>query len=341
LQLITEVADRARDRVHRVPTVAEIGSVLDRLYDPAGAESWDAVGLVCGEPATEVQRVLFAVDPVAVVAEEALQWGADLLVTHHPLFLRAVHGVAATTPKGRVVHGLVRGGVALHVAHTNADSADPGVSDALADALSLRETRPIDAQLAEAVDKLVVFVPGPDADRLIDALAAAGAGHIGAYERCAWTTTGTGTFRPGPGADPTIGAVGAVERVAELRVEMVLPRAHRSAVLTALRSVHPYEEPAFDVYELVQQPGTTGIGRIGVLDQAQPFAAFVERVARALPGTAGGVRGAGDPEAMVRTVAVCGGAGDSLLPTVQAASVDAYVTADLRHHPVSEAREHG
>ena len=324
-----------------MPTVADVVDALDRLYDPARSESWDAVGLVCGDPNAEVRRVLFAVDPVAVVANEAVQWSADLLITHHPLFLRAVHSVAATTPKGRLVHGLVSAGVALHVAHTNADSADPGVSDALASALGLSQCRPLDPQPAEAVDKLVVFVPEPDTERLVDALATAGAGSIGAYERCAWVTAGTGTFRPGPGADPTIGSVGSIERVPEIRVEMVLPRADRPAVLQALLAAHPYEEPAYDVYELAQQAGSSGIGRIGILEEAEPFAAFVQRVVKALPATAAGVRGAGEPDMQIRTVAVCGGAGDSLLSAVRAAGVDVYVTADLRHHPASEAREHG
>ena len=329
------------DSVRQVSTVADVVAALDGLYDPARAEAWDAVGLVCGDPEAEVRRVLFAVDPVMTVADEAVEWEADLLVTHHPLFLRPVHGVAATSPKGRLVHGLIGAGVALHVAHTNADSADPGVSDALARALGLGDLRPLDPQPAEAVDKLVVFVPEPDTERVIDALAAAGAGTIGAYERCAWTSAGTGTFRPGPGAAPAIGSVGTIERVAETRVEMVLPRAARSAVVAALGAVHPYEEPAYDVYELAEQPGLTGIGRVGVLDEAEPFAEFVERVGRSLPATAAGVLGAGDPDTPVQTVAVCGGAGDSLLDTVRAAGVDVYVTADLRHHPAAEIREHG
>ncbi|MGH8775094.1 MAG: Nif3-like dinuclear metal center hexameric protein [Jiangellaceae bacterium] len=328
-------------RVRPVPSVAEVVAALDRLYDPAHAESWDAVGLVCGDPDAEVRRVLFAVDPVAVVADEAVEWGAGLLVAHHPLFLRPVHGVAATTPKGRLVHRLVSSGVALHVAHTNADSADPGVSDALGAALGLTDLQPLDPRPAEPIDKLVVFVPEPDADRLLDSLAAAGAGRIGAYERCAWTTSGVGTFRPGAGARPTIGSVGAIERVDEVRVEMVVPRAARSAVLAALRATHPYEEPAYDVYELAEQPGDTGIGRVGTLDRAEPLSTFVQRVARALPATAGGVRAAGVPDQPVRTVAVCGGAGDSLLSATRAAGVDAFVTADLRHHPASESREAG
>jgi dinuclear metal center YbgI/SA1388 family protein len=221
-----------------MPTLADVVGILDAAYDPRWAEPWDAVGLVCGDPAAEVGKVLFAVDPVDAVVAEAVAWGADLLVTHHPLLLKPVHGVAATTFKGRTVHRLISGGVALLTAHTNADVADPGVSDALARALGLTVSGPI--------------LPAPDA-------------------------------------------------------------------------------PA------------RGLGRFGALPSAEPLSAFAERVAAALPATAAGVRVAGDPDRAIRHVAVCGGAGDDreLLAAVRAAGADAYVTADLRHHPVSEAREAG
>lgn len=330
-----------RGKVPGVPRLADVIAVIDGLYEPSRAEQWDAIGLVCGDPDAEVERVLFAVDPVTAVADEAVAWEADLLVTHHPLFLRAIHGVAASTPKGRIVHTLIRHGVGLHVAHTNADSADPGVSDALAAAIGLTDLRPLAPQLAPATDKLVVFVPEADTDQLIDALADAGAGQIGAYDRCAWTASGTGTFRAGEGASPTIGSVGAIEQVPERRVEMVMPRGRRHEVVAALIEAHPYEEPAYDVYELASPLSSTGIGRIGTLPEAESLTTFARRVASALPTTAGGVRVAGDSDAPVRTVAVCGGAGDSLFDAVRAARVDAYVTADLRHHPASEALETG
>ena len=317
--------------------LAQITDALDRLYDPRWAESWDAVGLVCGDPAAEVSRVLFAVDPVEAVVDEALDWGASLLVTHHPLLLRSVHGVPATTSKGRVVHRLIQAGCGLFVAHTNADAADPGVSDALAEALGLVDIAPLDPVAQDSQDKLVTFVPDKHAPALIDALAAAGAGSIGPYDRCAWTVHGTGTFRPGPTATPTIGAPGRVERVEEVRVEMVLPRSRRTAVVAALRSAHPYEEPAFDVIELASLPSTRGIGRVGSLPEPETLEEFTARVASALPETVWGVRAAGDPEAPVRRVAVCGGAGDSLLPAAAHSGVDVYVTADLRHHPATEA----
>src|SRR5206468_5893467 len=141
-------------------------------------------------------KVLLAVDPVAAVVDEALGWGADLLVTHHPLLLSAVHGVPASDPRGALVHRLIRGGCALFVAHTNADVASPGVSDALADVLGLVDVRPLAPAAADPLDKLVVFVPVADADRVLDAIAAEGAGAVGDYERSAWRTTGEGTFRP-------------------------------------------------------------------------------------------------------------------------------------------------
>jgi dinuclear metal center YbgI/SA1388 family protein len=225
-----------------MPTLAEITAVLDAVYPPAHAQSWDAVGLVCGDPDAEVRRVLFAVDPVEAVFDEALEWGAQLLVTHHPLLLKAVNGVPATTFKGRGVHRLILGGCALLTAHTNADVASPGVSDALAAALGLRVTGPI------------------------------------------------------------------------------LPLSQ-----LGVRGAEPH----------------LGLGRFGELPEPEPLSAFAERVARALPATAAGVRSAGEPDRPVHRVAVCGGAGDDrdLLAAVRAAGADAYVTADLRHHPASEAME--
>ena len=318
------------------PSLTDVVSVLDVLYPPALAADWDAVGLVCGDPAEPVRSVLFAVDPVAVVVEEAIAHGVDLLVTHHPLFLRGTSTVAATTAKGRAVHRLIRAGIGLHVAHTNADHANPGVSDALADVFGLVDTRPLEPLPAPALDKVVVFVPEPDAEKLIDALAAAGAGELGDYARCAWSTPGVGTFLPRAGATPTVGFVGEIARVDEARVEMVFARVARSEVIEALQAAHPYEEPAFDVVELASWPGNEGTGRVGELSVPMTLRAFAALVGSTLPATAGGGRVAGDLDREVRRIAVCGGAGDAYLRQASTSGADVYVTADLRHHVVSE-----
>jgi dinuclear metal center YbgI/SA1388 family protein len=216
-------------------TLGEVVAALQARYDPALAESWDAVGLVCGDPGDPVERVLVAVDPVAAVVDEAVESGAGLLVTHHPLFLTAVHGVPADDPKGRLVHRLVRAGCGLFVAHTNADrAAEVGVNDALAAVLGLTSTRPL---------------------------------------------------------------------------EPVTPGSRQ------------------------------GLGRVGELPEPTTLAAFAAHAAAVLPATAGGVRAAGDPDRPVRTVAVCGGSGGSLLPAAAAAGADVLLTSDLRHHPVSESQE--
>jgi dinuclear metal center YbgI/SA1388 family protein len=317
-------------------TVADVVGALERLYEPAWSEEWDAVGLTCGDPAAPVRRILFAVDPVPEIADEAVALGADLLVTHHPLYLRGTSQVAATTAKGRVVHRLVRAGIALFTAHTNADVADPGVSDALAELLGLGDLRPLEPRPGDPVDKLVTFVPHEAVERVLDALAGAGAGRIGNYARCAWTTDGVGTFRPEQGANPSIGAVGRIEQVPETRVEMVFPRSARVAVVDALTAAHPYEEPAYDVIELAVPPSTRGSGRVGRLAEPTSVVAFVERAVAVLPATAGGLRIAGDLDRRVRRVAVCGGAGDAYLAAARRSGADLYLTADLRHHPASE-----
>lgn len=218
-----------------MPRLSEVIAALDALWPAERAEQWDAVGTVCGAPEAEVSRVLFAVDPVQEIVDEAVRLGADLLITHHPLYLRGTTTVAASTFKGRVVHDLIKHDIALHVAHTNADSADPGVSDALAGALGLRVVGPL--------------VPDP--------------------------------------ADAA---------------------------------------------------GRRGLGRVCELEHPLSLAEFAERAATRLPATAQGIRVAGDPAQTIRRVAVSGGSGDSLFAAVRAAGVDAFLTADLRHHPVSEAR---
>ena len=323
-----------------MPALRDVVDLLHGWYPPDTADAHDAVGLVYGDPAQEVGKVAFAVEPTIDVAREAAAWGADLLVVHHPLFLRAVHGFAETTPKGHTLGTLARAGCALLTAHTNADRADPGVSDALAAALGITEVQPIRAE-GDPLDKLTVYVPEADADRVRGALAEAGAGVIGAYESASFSSPGEGRFRPMEGAHPTVGEVGALEVVGETRIEVVLDRRIRSRVIAAMLVAHPYEEPAWDVVELADSgTASTGGGRIGDVEPTT-LQDFATRVADALPSTARGVLVAGEPDRAVRRVALAGGAGDFLLGDVLRTDADVYVTSDLRHHPAMEFVEQG
>lgn len=332
------------------PLLSEVVAALDALYDPRRADDWDRVGTVCGDPDQPVRRVLVAVDPTLAVVGEAVDLGADLLLTHHPLLLRGVHGVAATTPKGRAVHTLVTNGVALHTCHTNADSPPGGVSDTLARLLGLTDVRPLDPDeplegvddVPVALDHLSVLVPTDAVDAVVAALGDAGAGAVGDYDRAHFRSAGTGMFRPLPGSSPALGRVGELTSVEEVRVETVLPRTARRAVLDALARSHPYEQPAHDLHPVatVAPAPTSGSGRIGRLSSPEPLDAFVDRVLAVLPASRSVARVAGDPARTVATVALCGGAGDFLLDHARQQGADVYLTSDLRHHPVSELLEH-
>jgi dinuclear metal center YbgI/SA1388 family protein len=317
--------------------LGEVIAVLDEAYPPQLAHDWDSVGLVCGDPDEQLESVTLAVDATDAVVDTVGPGG--LLVAHHPLLLRGVDTVAASTPKGALIHRLIRSRAALFTAHTNADAANPGVSDALAESLGLTVDGVLEpAGFGAALDKWVIFVPADNTEALREALFAAGAGRIGDYSHCSWSITGTGQFLPGAGASPAIGTVGAVQRVEEDRVEVIAPASLRARVLAAMRAAHPYEEPAFDVFSLAALPAGTGIGRVGSLPRPLRLADFVELVNQALPQTTWGVRAAGDPDASITRVAVCGGSGDSLLGAARSAGVQAYLTADLRHHPADEHR---
>lgn len=311
---------------------------MDGWYPPATAESWDAIGLTCGDPAEPVERILLAVDCVPATVAEAVSCGAQLLITHHPLLLSGVHGVPADDPKGALVHRMIRAGVAHFVAHTNADVAADGVSQALAGRLGLDGIRPLAPGPAPALDYLTVYVPAPDYERLISALTEAGAGaSAGNYDQCTFTVPGQCTYRPLPGADPADGEIGVLTRKPELALSLVLPRRRRDAVLAAMRQAHPYEEVAFTLTEQPALPAGTGAGRIGVLPEPMTLRDFTGHVAARLPSTAWGVRAAGDPERLVRTVAVCGGSGASYTELARACGADAYLTSDLKHHSTVEA----
>ncbi|MDT9595030.1 Nif3-like dinuclear metal center hexameric protein [Nocardioides zeae] len=317
-------------------TLGDVVDLVHGWFPPATAEDWDAVGLVYGDPTRTVRKVMFAVDVDEAVAAEAADWGADLLLVHHPLFLTPVHGFAATTPKGRTLARLAEAGCALLVAHTNADQAVGGVSEALATALGLTEQEPIVPGSGEPYDKVTVMVPTDAAAPVRAAIAEAGAGAIGHYDHCTFSTPGRGRFRPLEGAEPTVGTVGDIAIVDEERVEAVLPRRLRRRVVAALVAAHPYEEPAYDVVELADpQALSSGTGRVGVVERTT-LGDFARTVADALPATAGGVRVAGDPARSVRRIAVCGGAGDFLLDRLAGSDVDVYVTSDLRHHRAAE-----
>ena len=317
------------------PTVAHVVAALDAWAPPGQKADFDRVGLQVGDPAAAVSRVLVALDLTPAVVDEAAETGAELVVTHHPLLFKPVGRVTAHDAVGSLVWRLARAGVSYAAVHTNLDAAWGGVSFALAELLGVEDARLL-APLDGVMRKVVVFVPEGAADAVRGALAEAGAGEIGAYAGCSFSSPGVGRFTPGAAASPAVGeAGGGEEAVEEVRIEVVVPQWEVGRVQRAVAAAHPYEEPALDVYP-VEGPATRqGYGAVGELAEPMPLPAFLARVAERLG--AGALRYAGDDGASVRRVAVCGGAGLSFLPAALASGADAYVTSDVTYHRFSEA----
>ncbi len=325
-------------------TVSDWLTLVDARHPEATAQSWDHVGLQVGAPDAPVDRVLVALDVTSTVVAEAAQVPNTLVLAHHPLLFRPLAALTPDTATGRVALAAAQGGVAVAAAHTNLDVATDGAgtSDPVVRALDLVDVGPLTTATVPAGDvKLVTFVPHEHLDAVLDALAEAGTGTIGGYTHCSFTTPGTGRFRPGPDARPFVVAGDGRDgptAVEEVRVEVVVPRARVDAARAALATAHPYEQVAVDVY-LLADTTRPSLGRRGRLPAPMPLGAVAARLRDALP--APDLRLAGDPARVVDTVAVVGGAGDSMVDAALAAGVDLYVTGDLRHHVVLDALEQG
>ena len=315
-------------------TVSDVLAHLDAWAPPGQKADFDRVGLQVGDADAEIDRVLVALDLTPAVVDEAAETGAGLVVTHHPLLFKPVGRVTSRDAVGSLVWRLARAGVSYIAVHTNLDAARGGVSFALAEQIGVRDPE-ILAPLDGVMKKVVVSTPETAAAAVRQSLADAGAGEIGDYAACSFTTEGTGRFVPEAGAQPAVGDVGSPESVAEVRIEAVVPAWSVGAVRREISEAHPYEEPAIDVYPLEIQTTRQGYGAVGMLDAPEPLAEFLARVRDALG--AGALRYVGDSEATVQRVAVCGGAGMSFLSAALGARADAFVTADVTYHRFFEA----
>ena len=313
---------------------------MGRLGDRAPwakAGGWDPVGLQIGDPSAKVERVALCHEVTEDVVARLEDQPVDLLVSYHPLLFRpTTRLLAGRSPAGRALR-LARAGIALGVVHTNFDVAPGGTSDALAAALGLVEVRGFAPLAGPDSIKLVTFLPAAAADGVLDAVVRAGAGRIGNYTHCSFRGEGVGSFFAAEGTAPVVGEEGRLNREPEVRLEFVAPRAREEAVVAALVSAHPYEEPAFDVYDRRGDAGL--VGRIGHLEQAIPLASFAAQVAGALGDSP--LRWAGPGAREVARVAVVPGSGAEFLEQAATLGAEVMVTGDLTHHRVREALDRG
>lgn len=322
--------------------VADWVALVDDRYPERDAASWDATGLQVGDPADPVRGVMVCLDATRAAIDEARDAGCDLIVAHHPLLFRGLDRLTPSSAAGRLALHAARCGVSVLAAHTNVDVAAPGATETITELLGVGGLQPLQATPPPQQLKLVTFVPRENTVEVLGALSAAGAGVIGEYDHCGFRVAGTGSFRPSPAANPHLGERGAINEVAEDRLEVDLNRRDLEAVVDALWDAHPYEEVAYDVYPLAGPPsagGGKGLGRVGELSEPLSLREVCDRLVDGLATPF--LRVAGELDQSVSRVAACAGAGDALIDDALAAGADCYITGDLRHHPTLDARTRG
>jgi dinuclear metal center YbgI/SA1388 family protein len=320
------------------PKVSDILGIINKIAPFSRAEEWDNVGLQVGDPAGQAGRIMVALDPGRDAVEAAVSRGCRLLLTHHPFIFTPLKKISLADPAGQLIALAIRNDLAVISLHTNLDVATGGVNDFLAGLLGVTSCAPLKITHQEELVKLSVFVPQGSEGSVLEALFLF-SGVIGNYRDCSFRSPGIGTFLPLEGTRPFIGETGRRETVAEHRVEVLLRTEDLATALQALRKVHPYEEPAFDLYPLLNKGKATGLGRIGVLEKVTTLAEYADFVKERLG--APGLRYVGPAGKAVRKVALCGGSGASLLRDASRQGADLLVTGDVKYHDAREAEALG
>lgn len=324
--------------------MSDIVKTMETIAPIRLAAEWDNVGLLLGLPDDPADRVLLTIDLTDAVLDEAIAKQVRAIIAYHPPIFQPLRAVANHSPRERLLLKTLRAGLAVYSPHTALDAAPDGLADWLARAFGSGDIRALKphAELPRSeATKVVTFCPADVVDRLRNALASVGAGRIGAYEQCSFELAGAGTFFATDDATPTVGGKGRLERVQEVRLEMVCPRRSLALAMTTIRQFHPYQEPPIEIHALEPRPDrSSGEGRRIVLDRAVTLKTLASRIKEAL-GVAR-VKVATAPEIdKVQTIGVCAGSGVDLLDEAIAEGCQLFLTGEMRHHEVLSATSRG
>ncbi len=316
-------------------TVKDIAAAIEAIAPPAYQESYDNCGIQVGNPADEVTAVLITLDVTEAIVEEAISRRCNMIVAHHPLIFSGLKKIMGRNYVERVVRMAIKNDITIYAAHTNLDNVYHGVNAKIAEKLGLANTRILTPK-SDLLTKLHTYVPLNAADKVRDALFAAGAGQISNYAECSFNIHGTGTFKPGENTDPTIGEAGGLrENVEELKIEVLLTRHDEAQVLAALRESHPYEEVAYELVPLSNGATQVGAGMIGSLPEPMSAEKMLSHIKTNMKAEC--IRHTALSNKNIKTVAICGGSGSFLLRDAMAAGADIFITADYKYHQFFDA----
>jgi dinuclear metal center YbgI/SA1388 family protein len=315
-------------------TIKDVTGYLESIAPRSLQEDYDNSGLITGDANDFVKGILVTLDCTENVVEEATKQNCNLIVAHHPILFKGLKRLTGETYVERVIIKAIKSGVAIFAIHTNLDNVITGVNKKIADKIGLQNLS-ILLPKRNTLSKLVTFIPKGNAEQVIADLHEAGAGNIGHYKNCSFRISGEGTYLPTADANPYQGEINKLEKVGEVRVEMILPTNLESQILTALRKNHPYEEVAYYLSRLENNNQEVGAGIIGEFITPQDPLYFLNDLKINMNVSL--IRHTALPGKKIRKVAVCGGSGSFLLPTAIARGADAFVSADFKYHEFFDA----
>lgn len=312
---------------------------MESLAPPHLAESWDNVGFLLGNEDREIHRILVALEATDTVVEEAVEEGIDLIITHHPLFFSPIKSLTFSTPIGRKAQKLIQNNIGVYSAHTNLDIVLGGTNDILAKAIGLKKIKGLFPVSTQPLYKFVVYVPKTHLEKVRIALADAGAGHMENYKNCAFVSSGEGLFTPKEGANPHIGTQNELERVSEMKIEVLVEQTKLLQVENAMKEAHPYEVPAWDTFPLENQKTVNALGRIGYLEEPVTLNTLAKKLAKLLKNNT--LKMVGDKDKPIQKIALCTGAGMDLVEQAHKHKCDVFITGDIKYHQAQDALEQG
>ncbi|MGM0445455.1 MAG: Nif3-like dinuclear metal center hexameric protein [Bacillota bacterium] len=317
----------------------QVITLMSEIAPQSEAMDWDNVGIQVGDYNNNIEKVLIALDINEKVVDEAIEKNIDLIVSHHPLIFNGIKNIHSQTAKGNIIIKAIKKDIAIYSAHTNMDIAESGLNDYLADMLDIVDTEVLSTENEHKRYKLAVYVPIEDAENLREVLFKKGAGKIGNYSNTSFNVNGQGTFKPGDNTNPHIGVKGQIEKVQETKIETIVKGSDLQKVIKAMLKEHPYEEVAYDVYELPFQSKYSGIGRIGYIDKEMTLKEYSKKIKEVLNIEKLKVRG--NIKQKIKKVAICSGSGADFINTASSKGADLYITGDVKYHEAQLAEELG
>jgi len=312
---------------------------MEQMAPPKLAQSWDNTGFLIGDTEQKIKRVLVALDVTPDVVDEAIAIGAEMIITHHPLIFKPLNNIRRDNPLGRVIYRLIQHNINVYSAHTNLDSVDEGVNHTLAKLLELKNIQLLQPEYSEKYKKIAVFVPVDSIDVVREAMTRVGAGFIGNYRDCSFMSKGTGIFRPLEGSNPSKGKIGELNKIEEFRLETIVSESDLDMVINAMIEAHPYEEVAYDVFNVENKNSEFGLARIGKLEERIDLVSFAATVKKILGLKK--VRFIGDTNKEVGTVVVSSGSYYDIANISKIKGADVIVTGDIKYHDARNMLDYG